>query len=55
MRSADIVLEAPHGLRCCSLRRPYLIRENMIFDTEIEGNDNFEVFRELWEDPKITQ
>lgn len=32
-----------------SLRRPYLIRESMIFDTEIEGDDNVEVFRELWE------
>lgn len=32
-----------------SLRRPLLVRQAMIFDNEIEGDDNVEVFQDLWE------
>lgn len=32
-----------------SIRRPLCIREAMIFDNEIQGDDNVEVFQELWE------
>lgn len=35
--------------RPASIRRPLLIRESMIFDNEIQGDDNVEVFLELWE------
>lgn len=31
-----------------TIRRPLFIRETMIFDDEIQGDDNVEVFLELW-------